>query len=175
MNTQSGCLNEDMLIKLVIDPGDLALSTHNHLNECSRCQTEIKQFEQELAAFGRLAKRYAPTPRKRKAPPTQQAGTVWRFPQFYTRWQRLALAGSAIVLLMCAVLWQWPVNSSIDTLKMPTIAETIDEPPLVTDIIPSEDSHLSEIIKQVAYDANSYLEDEFIEFVGPFEFDQNPV
>ncbi len=172
MNTASDHLNEDLLIRLLIDPTDLPQSVRDHLDECTLCRTHKKQFEQELAVFGRLAKIYSPTPRQ-KIYPSQPAGRLSLFP---TGWGRLALAGGlTIILLMCGVLWQLSRNPSIDLLKMPTIAEIVDEPSLVADIIPSEDTHLTEIIKQVAYDANGYLEDEFVEFVAPFEFDRNSV
>ena len=176
MNTAYDHLTEDMLIRLVIDPTDLPHSVRNHLDGCARCQTDKMRFEQELATFGRLAKTYAPTPRQKQYPSQQVSGRFERLIPFSTGWSRLALAGGiTIILLMCGLLWQISMNSPVDTLKMPTVAEIIDEQPLVADIIPSEDSHLTEIIKQVAYDTNGYLEDEFVEFVAPFEFDRNQV
>ena len=176
MNTASDHLNEDQLIRLVIDPDDLPHSVRNHLHRCARCQTDKIQFEQELAVFGRMAKTFAPTPCQKNYLSRQASGRFWQLTPFLTGWRRLALAGGiTIILMMGVVLWQMSINSSVDTLKMPTIAEIIDEQPIVADVIPSEDSHLIEIIKQVAYDTNGYLEDEFVEFVAPFEFDRNSV
>jgi len=176
MNTASEHLNEDLLIRLVIDPTDLPHSVRNHLDGCTLCRTEKIKFEQELTAFGHLAKRYAPTPRQKTYPSQQAHGRFWRLMRFPTGWGRLALAGGiAIILMIAGVFWQLQMNSTIDTFKMLTVAEIIDEQPLVAGIIPSEDSHLTEIIKEVAYDANGYLEDEFVEFVAPFVFDRNSV
>ena len=176
MNTACDHLNEDMLIRLVIDPTDLPDSVRNHLDGCTLCRTNKIQFEQELAAFGRLAKSYAPIPRQKIYPSQQEPGRFWHLTPFKTGRGRLALAGCiTIILLICGVWWQMPMNSSIDTLKMLTVEEIIDEQPLVAGIIPLENSHLTEIIKEVAYDANGYLEDEFVEFVAPFEFERNSV
>ncbi len=176
MNCVSDHINEDQLIRLVIDPTDLPHSVRNHLDGCARCQTDKIQFEQELAAFGRMAKTFAHKPRQKLYSCQQASRRFWRLTPFLTGWRRLALAGSITIILMIGVvLWQLPMNSPVDTVKMPTIAEIIDEQPLVDDIIPSEDSDLSEIMKQMAYDTNGYLDDEFVEFVAPFEFDLDSV
>ncbi len=176
MSTACDHLNEDQLIRLIIDPTDLPHSVRNHIDECDLCQTDKNRFEQELASFGRLAKTYAPTPRQKIYPSQQASGHFRNLMPFSAGWRRLALAGSITIILLIGVgLWQLPMNSSIDPSKMPTIAEIIDEQLFVADIIPSEDSNLTETIQQVAYDANGYLEDEFVEFVAPFEFDRNSV
>ncbi|MDM8554536.1 hypothetical protein QUF75_07375 [Desulfococcaceae bacterium HSG7] len=177
MNTAYNHLNEDQLIQLIIDPDDLPHSVRNHLDGCTRCQTEKIQFEEELAAFGRMAKTFAPTSGQKIYPSQQASGRFWSMTPLLTGWRRPILAGGlTIILLICGVFsWQMSMNSSVDTSKMPTIAEIIDEQPIVTDVIPSEDSHLTEIIQQFAHDTNGYLEDEFVEFVAPFEFDQNSV
>ena len=177
MNTAYNHLNEDQLIRMVIDPDDLPHSVRNHLDKCTRCQNDKIQFEQELAAFGRMADKFAPIPRQKNYLFRQASGRFWQLTPFLTDWKRLALAGGITIILMIGVvvLWQMPMNSPVDTLKMPTIAEIIDEQSIVTDVIPSENSHLTEIIQQVAYDTNGYLEDEFVEFIAPFEFDRNSV
>lgn len=172
MTTPSDHLNEDQLICLVVDPNDLPHWARGHLNECGFCQANQGQLEKELAELGRLAEFYAPAPRKKRYPAVQVPGHWGGRTFLRLGWARLAMAGALTMILIAITLfWRMPGNEALDMRKVPTLADIMDDPPLVEDILPSEDTHLTEIIQEVAYDANGCLDDDFVEFVAPFKLD----
>lgn len=172
MTIPSDHLNEDQLICTVVDSNDSPRWARGHLNECGLCQANQARLENELSELGRLAEAYAPAPRKKRYPAAPVSGHWRGYANFRLGWRRLALASAfAMVLMALALFWQLPGDNAFDMRKVPTIADIMDDPPLGEDILPSEETHLTEIIQEVAYDANGYLDDEFVEFVAPFELD----
>ena len=58
-------LEEDDMLRAVIDDTDLSALQRQHLAQCSQCRSHRQSLESELTHLGQLAERYAPEPLRR--------------------------------------------------------------------------------------------------------------
>ena len=57
-------LNDDQIIRSVIDEAELPRHIKNHLDRCPECREEKIRLERDLTALGDAASRFAPRPRR---------------------------------------------------------------------------------------------------------------
>ena len=101
MNRDGGPhLDADLIIRALVDPGDLTADQERHLRQCPRCAAQKRRLEREMAALGREARRLAPRPAHAVRLSGERAGKA-RLPW---RWlaPTAALAAAAALLL---VIW----------------------------------------------------------------------
>jgi len=65
MKNQDVHLNEDRIIRAIVDENDLTTSEKNHLSNCSVCQKEKQEFEQVLSRMGDMSQDLVPSPRRK--------------------------------------------------------------------------------------------------------------
>lgn len=165
-NKKNHHLDEDGIIRAIIDQSDLSDSRRTHLSRCTRCQSEKERLEQDLARLGGIAERFSPIPDKELAltEKSVQHATQWLW-----RWQ-IALGVAMVAALMIIFIWSSaPEKRNIEhffVMEM-MIPETGGVDPFMI-----ETSGLSEnVLPQVYLDISGEIEpefyEEFIEFVSP--------
>ena len=98
MKNQDGHLNEDRIIRAIVDENDLTTTEQNHLSNCSMCQKEKQEFEQVLSRMGDISQELVPSPQRRFIF-TPQKSLSW------FRWQPALATGFVIVLLIMGIWW----------------------------------------------------------------------
>lgn len=99
-------LEEEQMIRAIVDESDLPEAERKHLAACSTCGEKKQEMEKELSVLGKLAQAYAPSPPTRMLLPEKE--------RFYLRpwtWQKTLLAGAsavAVLVLIVAIWFRFP-------------------------------------------------------------------
>ena len=171
MKNQNKHLNEDKIIRAIVDENDLTITEQNHLSKCSMCQKEKQEFEQVLSRMGDMSHELVPSPQRRFIVRSQKSRSVFR-------WQPALVTGCIMVLL---VVWIWQsslfkkfqengsvqivqiMESDQQRLAAVTLVEDYALPDVYQDIIGISDEE-----DYADYDDyDDYYDDEFLEFVLP--------
>jgi len=166
VKNQDTHLNEDQIIRAVVDEDDLTASERNHLLQCFTCQREKRAFEQVLNRLGEMSEELLPSPRRRFAPDAQENRSLWR-------WRPALAVGFVIVLLMIGIWWtsfftRVQENGSMHiTQKMESDQQFMAESTFIEDYaLPNRYIDIIDNSNNGDYD-DYYYDDEFLEFVLP--------
>lgn len=172
MKNKNFHINEDQLIIAVIDQNDLPAAVRLHLSKCPACQEKKRQLDQELGNLGRMAREFAPLP-KRKASHIlshildgiQKTNTgLWS-------WRPL-FAASFAALFLIAGIWMTspPVkNTSQEQMTARIINEMEEDQYFILEIKALEENALPDFYPYVSGESDRYFDEEFINFVVPVE------
>ena len=147
-------LNEDQLIRAVVDEDDLPGPLQEHLLKCEFCCTEKERLENQLSRLGRMAESLTPLPGKRvKLPAERSSRNTWS-----QTWRRRSLlaAGVAAAMIMTVVWWRTPY----------TISPGGDKAQWTWEIFQEEHS-LPLTYFDIAGESISGINEEFMDFVIP--------
>jgi len=162
-------LNEDQIIKAVVDQNDLSADERSHLSTCSVCQGKKKQFEQELNNLGRMVKECAPLPERKLIPlyqePLQKSWGSWF-------WRPVFVCGVALILLIAGIWFSTPYKSYREYKTAQLIEEIEDDQKFMDAIEVLEEKVLFNFYPDVSGEPYSYVDDEFLEFIFPLEESQ---
>jgi len=165
MKNQDVHLNEDQIIRAIVDENDLTTSERNHLLKCSLCRKEKQGFEQVLNRLGDMSKELVPSPRRRFIPVAKGSRSSFR-------WQPALVTGFVVVLLMIGIWWtslftRFQENGFMQiTQKMESDQQFIAEITFIEDYA-LPDRYLDIIGNSNDDDYDDYYDDEFLEFVLP--------
>jgi hypothetical protein len=182
-------LDEDQLIRSLLDESDLAVSVQRHLSACSFCQKEKQQFSQKLTRLEEMTKDFAPLPRRKivLSPEPSFAEKFGFFPL-----KRVAFSGgfAIVLLIMIGLWWSSPymtqkqdrqlaktveeMNTEEDRQFAKIIEETDAENELPNEIQVLEGYTLPEFYMDVSGESYGYFGEEFLDFVVPLEENSNP-
>ena len=168
MKNQDVHLNEDKIIRAIVDENDLTTSERNHLSKCSICQKGKQEFEQVLHRMGDMSQELVPSPQRRFIVHSQKSRSSFR-------WQPALVTGCVMVLLVVGI-WKsslfkkFQENGSVQIvqtmesdqhrLAAVTLVEDYALPDVYQDIIGISD-------EEDYADYDDYYDDEFLEFVLP--------
>ncbi len=94
-------LNEDQLLRALVDMTDLPLFLQKHLTSCPDCRQAKERFELELSQLGDMARRFTPLPKTTVTLPEEPPRRIFEW-----SWKRRLSFGMALtVLLVVFVLW----------------------------------------------------------------------
>ena len=159
-NSIDSHLGENDILQAVIDDTDLPQSLKQHLHECSHCRMQKEGFEQELARFGQLARRYAPQPRRRV---TIGADAV-RLPLLNWKFAIGAAAVAAsIIVVWAAVLIQRQPPGSVGNLAQ----NMVEAERLMMEVDVLVENALPPVFLEIVGETDLNLDQEFIEFLIP--------
>ena len=96
MKNQNVHLNEDKIIRAIVDENDLTTSERNHLSKCSICQKGKQEFEQVLHRMGDMSQELVPSPQRRFIVHSQKSRSSFR-------WQPALVTGCVMVLLVVGI------------------------------------------------------------------------
>ena len=162
MNNKSDHLNENRFILAVIDENDLSLREKEHLMTCSACSAEKKRFEQELKNLGRVAEDFAPLSKQNPVMILNKKSVLRHFrPVFVT--------GFVFTLLTAFILWSTTHVFTPKNITAPNLTEIEADRHLMSEIESLETLALSVSYWEIPSEINGYMNDDFINFIAPFE------
>lgn len=159
-------LNEDQVIRSVVDENDLPAAARDHLSTCLSCKREKGQIEQELTSLGRMAKESAPLPRQEIRLPFHKPRGLWS-------WRPALATGLAVVLLIAGIWWSSLVTTSKEKMTAQIILEAEKDRQLMAEIDALEEYVPSDFYPDISWESDPDYFDEFLEFVVPLEENQN--
>jgi len=169
MKNQDIHLNEDQIIRAIVDENDLTTFERNHLLKCSLCQKEKQGFEQELNRMGEMSKELVPSPRRGFIPVVQESRSLFR-------WQPVLVTGFVIVLLLIGIWWTSIFTRFQENGSMHIAQKMGSDQQLMAEITFIEDYALPDSYLDIIGNSNDddyddydddYYDDEFLEFVLP--------
>jgi len=168
VNSKNLHLNEDQVIRSVVDENDLPATVRNHLSTCLVCLGEKKQIEQELSTLGRMAREFAPLPRREVRLPFYKPRSLWsRRPVF--------AVGFAAVLLIAGI-WRYAlVTTSQEKMMSQIMWETKKDEQLMAEIYALEEYAPVDVYPDIFAESDVGYFDDFLRFVSPLEVNQNSV
>jgi hypothetical protein len=178
MKNQDEHLNEDRIIRAIVDENDLTTTQQKHLSNCSTCQKEKQEFEQVLSRMGDMSQELVPPRRSFVFSP--QESRSW------FRWQPALATGLVIVLVIIGIWWS-PLFKKFQGNGSVHIVQTIEgDQQFVAEITLVEDYALPDGYLYILgtsdeddyfdydYDTyddyndyDNYYDDELLEFVIP--------
>ena len=167
MNSKNLHLNEDQVIRSVVDENDLPATVRNHLSTCLVCQGKKQQIEQELSTLGRMASEFAPLPRREVRLPFYKPRSLWS-------WRPVFVAGFAAVLLIAGI-WYALVATSQEKMMSQIMWETKQDEQLMAEIYALEEYAPVDVYPDVSAEFDAGYFDDFLRFVSPLEVNQNSV
>ena len=158
MKERGNHLTEEQILISLVDDNDLAEDARSHLLACPLCKDKKTAIMSELERLGEMAKKFAPSPRKKITLPLRPSRRIGlRLPAF--------AAGLAMVLLIVIL---WGPSFLTDSSKQRRAQfpfESNSGLHLVEDIL--GESALSNSYSDIAVSSYSYFDEEFLEFVVP--------
>lgn len=151
----------DELLRVVVDPQDLAQDRRSHFEHCPQCKHAAQRLEQRYTHLGRMARRMTPEP--------VQAFRVPQKTRPISRWQSkpaLAMGLAGAMILFVTLWWSPRFNPSQQTSQM--VAESTEQElelmhqvdALVADALPPD-------LQQLASVTESNTSEDLIEWVLP--------
>ncbi len=168
MNSKNLHLNDDQVIRSVVAENDLPPTVRNHLSTCLVCQGKKQQIEQELSTLGRMAREFAPLPRREVRLPFYKPRSLWS-------WRPVFVAGFAAVLLIAGIWWYALVTTSQEKMMSQIMWETKQDEQLMAEIYALEEYAPVDVYPDVSAEFDAGYFDEFLRFVSPLEVNQNAV
>lgn len=157
-------LDEDQLIRAVVDETDLPAAVRSHLAECDQCRTGKQSFEQELVSLGQVAERLAPKPKKRIVLP---APKTKRTTLSFLDWRNL-VAAAATVAAVLIVFWGTHIVRDISGQRAAErIAERREAQQLLTEVNMLVDNALPTFYLEISSDKDPNYDEEFYQFLIP--------
>ncbi len=151
-------IEEDELIKSVIDEDDLADETREHLDSCHECGQARRRLERELMKLGEMAEMLTPSSRRRYQVPDVRA-IEWKRPVF--------ALGLVLILAMTFTGWMVYTGDWSRPENPRFTYEYTDQKPEMPDEF-SDRNHVLPVDYQfMTGDKIHYFDEEFINFVVP--------
>lgn len=162
---QQNHLNEEQIIRAVIDEADLSKPLREHLLRCDFCRAEKERFETQLSRLGGMAERLAPSPMQKVTLPVQEASWISNPRTWY--WRSLLGAASAAAMIIALVWWTTPSTISPKEGKDQWTREMLKDEQLMTEIRFLEEHALPQIYFDISGESIPSISEEFMEFVIP--------
>jgi hypothetical protein len=153
-------LNDDQIIRSLVDKADLPIDLQEHLTTCPQCQTARKRLGGAVERLGERAIRSAPSFKKTIRIPEKQAiGNTWR----PWGWLSLSAVGAAALAVTLMI--------SLNTYRQRSLAglydEMIKDERLLTEINVLEKSDLPQTWLDISGDSEVNINEEMLEVITP--------
>lgn len=157
-------LNDDQIIKTIIEADDLPDMLREHLKACPQCHMAVKKFEEELSVLGKLANQFSPKPKERITLPVERERQ-----SFFGSWKWQFSFGAAVsaVLIFVIIWWSGITNTAINGGSNNLSAELWEDEQLMTDISSLADNALPQLYMDITGEPDPETEDNFKEFIDP--------
>lgn len=157
-------LDEDLLIRAVVNEDDLPPEHREHLSICPKCNANKKKIENDLKQLGQMAKRFAPSPGKNVSLP--EVKLSWA-QQWSWQWRgAFAVAVAAVFILFVTGIPPLFKNvpGGIDNLSPQQVPEYEE---LMSEVSRLAENALPPVYMDIAVESDSEFNEEFIEFLVP--------
>ncbi|OQY03393.1 MAG: hypothetical protein B6I22_11805 [Desulfobacteraceae bacterium 4572_123] len=161
---QDAHLNEDQLLRVFVDKVGLPDTARTHLAGCPLCRAKKQRIENDLAAFGKIARQSVPKQQKRVRLPADASPS-----RKLSGWYRLTAMGAAVaVLLVISVIW-WPGRGLLVPDKNTPVAawDRQDDEKFMAQIRVLTENDLPQVYLDISAGLDYEDNEEFIDFVVP--------
>lgn len=162
-------LDEEQLIRSVVDAADLPESAQVHLAECNQCRAGRNSFELELTKLSRKAEQFAPQPQRRILLPVQKAGKPLRD---LLDWRNLVAAAATVAAVFILVWGTNLVRHPAETGTENLTADMAAAERLMTEVDTLVDNPLPPFYLVLSGENKSGYDDEFYQFLIPTTADK---
>jgi hypothetical protein len=157
-------LDEEQLVRAVVDAADLPESVQAHLAECDQCLAGRNSFEYEMTKLSQKAEQFAPKPQRRIILPAQKTKNPFRN---LLDWRNLAAAAATVTAVFILV---WSTNM-VRNLSEPgtenLTAEMVDAERLMTEVNTLIDNALPPFYLVISGENTANYDEEFYQFLIP--------
>ena len=154
-------LNEEQIIRAVIDEKDLTGEDRQHLLDCRLCKSKVALFKDDLQELGDDAKVSVPPLTKNISLPGDEATSL----SYKSRWlPSFGVAAMAGLVLFFYVLGLETMSPKFIALQSPE--DLLEDEYLMEDILEMVENPLSESIYEIT-GVNGGFDEEFLQFVVP--------
>jgi predicted anti-sigma-YlaC factor YlaD len=163
-------LDEDQLIRAVVDATDLPAGVQTHLAECDHCRAGKESLEQELVNLGQMAERLAPKPQRRIVLPASK--TKRSILRFLDRRSLIAAAATAAAALI--VFWGTNIVRDLSEHRAENrTAEMLEAKQLMTQVNNLVDNALPNFYLEISGEKYADYDEEFYQFLIPSAEEEN--
>jgi len=157
-------LDEDQLIRAIVDETDLSPSVRDHLSSCPLCRAGMEQIEQDLTGLGKTAERLAPAENRKVSLP---AWGPSRVNQWFLNW-RLSFGAIAAAAMVLLVVWWSIQNKIIHEETLDIMAQvTWEDDAFMTEISILTENAMPQVYLDIIGEYYVGIDDVFIQFVIP--------
>ena len=157
-------LDEEQLVRAVVDATDLPESVQAHLAACGQCLAGRNSFEHEMTKLGRKAEQFAPKPQRRIMLPAQKAKTpFWKM----LDWRNLVAAAATVSAVFILVWGTNMVRNLSDPGTQNLTAEMVEAKRLMTEVNTLVDNALPPFYLVISGEQNAAYEQDFFQFLIP--------
>lgn len=154
-------LNEEQIIRAVIDENELAGEDRQHILECQPCSRKVKEFQNELQGFGESARMSVPPLRKNITLPQEEESSA----SYKSRW--LPSFGAAAMAGLALFLYFLSVESTPQRfIALQSSEAMLEDEYLMEEIFEMVENPLSDVLYDITGE-NGGFDDEFLQFVVP--------
>ena len=157
-------LNEEQLVRAVVDATDLPESVQAHLAGCGQCLAGRNSFEHDMTKLGRKAEQFAPKPQRRVMLPAQKTKDPFRQ---LLDWRNL-IAAAATVSAVFILVWGTNMVRNLPDPGMENLAaEMVEAKRLMTEINTLVDNALPAFYLVISGENKADYDDKFYQFLIP--------
>ncbi len=155
-------LDEEVLIRALVESSDLPPGAREHLARCPECQGEKNRLEQDLEKLGRMARDLSPSPgREILLPEPMEAG------QRSWGWRFAAGAAVSICLVVLVVSGSLRLGRSPESVLISLTEEMWEDEGLLQEVRGLQRNPLPMSLRNIAVESISGLDEGFFDFVVP--------
>ena len=157
-------LDEDQLLRAVVDEAELPPPLQEHLSTCPQCRAAKERFEQNLARLGQMAERCAPSPRKCVSLPVEKPrisiGWSWD-------WRAYFGVAVAVALMIVIVWWSAPFRTTPEDRGDILALEMREADRVMTEISMLVENALPPVYLDICGTSDPGFDEEFMQFIVP--------
>ena len=157
-------LNEDQLLRAVIDIQDLTAPLRGHLAGCRQCLDQKARFEADLGRIGKMAQQAAPQLRKRIILPARESKKpVWA----WSVWKGAFAAAAVTAVLVLAIWLPIQMRSPLPGDSANLAREMQEAAKLMAEVDMLVENALPPVYNNISGETAPQLDDDFMQFLIP--------
>lgn len=156
-------LDEDQLLKALVDEQGLPHEFRMHLDHCQLCKGQLGSLQETLETFGRKAEEHVPAATRKihledKGYKTTGAWNLFRLPSY----------GAAAVITVALLIFLWPQPDHLSEVEQfVSQGDFVEDERLMQEISELIENSLPEDFSDITSDMTIGFDDDFLEFVVP--------
>ena len=161
-------LDEDHLLKALVDEADLPRVQREHLAHCHECRKRKEAIAENLARLGRQAEQFCPSPRRKISLPVEKPRRLWS-------WQWRTAIGAAVAALFIGVVGIPALFEKMPGLdKSNPLQEMVDAEELMFEVSMLVENALPQEYLEITGDMDDEADEDdmFLEFMTPTTEDE---
>ena len=164
-------LDEEYLLRAIVDEAKLPDSIREHLSLCPICRAGIKKIEQDLNNLGQSARQLAPATHKKISLPVEKPSKIYRW---LHNW-RISFGAIATAAVVVLVIWLSIPSTILYEDSLDIMAQvTWDDDVFITEINMLTQNAMPQVYIDIIEEYYVSIDDEFIKFVVP-DFETDPL